>query len=112
MYPSSKEDKILLAIQAITKSKKSGEKPLKVAQAAQIFNVPRTTLQRRMNQQRSREELCVDTHKLDQIEEQTLIRYIIDQDVQGFPLRLSSVEDIANLLLALRDAKPVGKLWA
>ena len=33
-----------------------------------------------MNQQRSCEELRVDMHKLEQIEEQMLIRYIIKQD--------------------------------
>src|SRR5436305_139620 len=51
-------------------------------------------------------------HKLDPIQEKVLLQYIIDQDAQGFPLRLSSVEDIANLLLKSRDGKPVGKLWA
>jgi hypothetical protein len=112
MYPTSQEGKILLAIQAIQKSRKNDAKPLKVAAAARIFNISRTTLQRRMNSQLSHEESRVDKHKLDPIEEQTLIRYIIDQDVRGFPLRLSGVEDMANLLLASRDSKPVGKHWA
>ncbi|KAF5518969.1 hypothetical protein CGCA056_v009164 [Colletotrichum aenigma] len=30
-------------------------------------------------------------------------------DSKGFPLRLSSVEDMANLLLLARNGKPVGK---
>jgi hypothetical protein len=77
-------------------------------EAARIFNIPETTLRRRMNKQRSREESRVDNHKLDLVEEQTLIQYIIDQDVRGFPMRLSGVEDMANLLLASRDGKPVG----
>jgi DNA invertase Pin-like site-specific DNA recombinase len=64
MYPSSKEDKILLAIQAIQNSKKNQMKPISITQAAKIFNVPKTTLRRRMNKQRSREESRIDTHKL------------------------------------------------
>jgi hypothetical protein len=108
----SKEDKINLALQAIQNSKKNHKKPLNTAQAAQIFNVPRTTLRRRMNSQLSREESRVNKHKLDPIEEQTLVRYIIEQDARGFPMRLSGVEDMANLLLASRDGKPVGKHWA
>jgi hypothetical protein len=108
----SKEEKVQLAVQAIENSKKNQKKPLSARQAAQIFNIPRSTLLDRMNNRPCREELRVNDHKLDPIEEQTLIRYIIDQDVRGFPLRLSGVEDMANLLLASRDGKPVGKHWA
>jgi hypothetical protein len=65
-----------------------------------------------MNNRPRREESRVGKHKLDPIEEQTLVRYIIDQDARGFPMRLSGVEDMANLLLASHDSKPVGKHWA
>lgn len=65
-----------------------------------------------MNQQRNHEESRVDKHKLDQIEKQTLVRYIIEQNARRFPLRLSSMEDMANLLIASRNAKPVSKHWA
>jgi hypothetical protein len=112
MYPTSQEGRILLAFQAIQKSKKNDAKPMSIHKAAQTFSVPHTTLHRRMMQQRSHEESRVNKHKLDAIEEQTLVRYIIDQDARGFPLRLSGVEDMANLLLASRDGKPVGKHWA
>ena len=112
MYPTSQEGKILLAIQAIQKSKKNDKKPMSIREAAKIFNVSRATLQRRMNNQPTRQESRVDKHKLDAIEERTLVQYVIDQDVRGFPLRLSGLEDMANLLLASRDGKPVGKHWA
>jgi len=44
--------------------------------------------------------------------EETLIRYILDLDTQGFPPWIYSVEDIANSLLATRCVKPVSKQWA
>jgi hypothetical protein len=112
MYPTSQEGKILLAIQAIQKSKKNDKKPMSIREAAKIFNVSRAILQRRMNNQPTRQESRIDKHKLDAIEERTLVQYVIDQDVRGFPLRLSGLEDMANLLLASRDGKPVGKHWA
>ena len=77
--------------------------------AASIFNILYITLSRRMNKQRPCKELRVNTHKFNQIKKQTLVRYIIEQDARGFPLRLFGVEDMANLLLASRDAKPIGK---
>jgi hypothetical protein len=108
----SKEDKILLALQAIKKSKTNRKKPLSAAQAARIFNVPCSTLKHRMNNRATRETKRVNDHKLELIEEQVLVQHIIDQDARGFPMRLSGVEDMANLLLASRDGKPVGKHWA
>ena len=46
------------------------------------------------------------------IEEETIVRYILDMDSRGFPLRIDDVEDMANSLLATRSAKRVGKQWA
>jgi hypothetical protein len=108
----SKEDKIQLALQAIENSKKNQKKPLSTRQAARIFNIPYSTLNDRMNNRPYREKSRVEKHKLNPIEEQTLVRYVIEQDARGFPMRLSGVEDMANLLLASRDGKPVGTNWA
>jgi hypothetical protein len=108
----SKEEKVQLALQAIENSKKNQKKPLSRRQAARIFHIPESTLRDRMNNRPRREESRVHDHKLDPIEEQTLVRYIIEQDARGFPMRLSGVEDMANLLLASRDGKPVGTKWA
>ncbi len=41
-----------------------------------------------------------------------LIQHILDLATKGFPPRLSVVEDMANQLLATRDASRVGKHWA
>ena len=41
-----------------------------------------------------------------------IVQYILDLDSRGFPRRLIAVEDMANQLLAERDASKVGKRWA
>jgi len=41
-----------------------------------------------------------------------LSRYILDLDARGFPPSLAGVEDMANLMLASRGGKRVGKNWA
>ncbi|KAM5529314.1 transposase [Fusarium oxysporum f. sp. phaseoli] len=41
-----------------------------------------------------------------------VVQFLLDLDSRGFPARLRFVEEIANSLLADRDASPVGKRWA
>ncbi|KAL9573960.1 hypothetical protein ACKAV7_001904 [Fusarium commune] len=45
-------------------------------------------------------------------EEQIIVQFILDLDSRGFPPRLPGVEEMANRLLADRNASPVGKRWA
>lgn len=47
--------------------------------------------------------------KLTDLEESTIVEYILDLDTRLFPPRLCGVEDMANRLLADRDAPQVGK---
>jgi hypothetical protein len=64
-----------------------------------------------MNNRQPREKSRVNDHKLEPIEEHVLVQQIIDQDARGLLMRLSGVEDMANLLLASCNGKPVGKRW-
>jgi hypothetical protein len=41
---------------------------------------------------------------------EAIVQYVLELDLRSFPPRLYSVEDIANHLLHVRDAPPVGKL--
>ncbi|KAH7459257.1 hypothetical protein FOMA001_g20090 [Fusarium oxysporum f. sp. matthiolae] len=41
-----------------------------------------------------------------------IVKFILDPDSRGLPPRLRGVEEMANRLLADRDASPVGKRWA
>jgi hypothetical protein len=91
----SKENRILLAIQAFQK-----DPNLTIRAAAQIYNVSQTTLQDRINGTSSRRDILANSRKLTDSEESVLVQYIIDLDSRAFPPRLSGVEDMANLLLA------------
>ncbi|KAL0935759.1 transposase [Colletotrichum truncatum] len=53
-----------------------------------------------------------NSRNLSDLEEKTIVEYILDLDARSFPPRLSGVEEMANRLLAERDAPPVGKRWA
>jgi hypothetical protein len=44
-------------------------------------------------------------------EEETIIKYILDLDSRGFPLRLPAVKDLANSLLAARHRDPISLAW-
>jgi hypothetical protein len=49
---------------------------------------------------------------LTDLEESVIVQYILELDSKGFPPRLSGVEDMANRILAQRDAPRVGVNWA
>lgn len=58
------------------------------------------------------QDLQPNSAKLTNLEEEAMLRHVLDLDLRGFSPRLTDVEDIANLLLADRDAGRVGKCWA
>lgn len=65
-----------------------------------------------MNGRRARQDVCANSMRLTFLEEETLVKFILDLDSRGFPPRLSGVEEMANLLLAECAAGCVGKHWA
>ncbi|OBS15037.1 hypothetical protein FPOA_28863 [Fusarium poae] len=107
MPQSSNEARILLALQALQNDPK-----LSTRRAATIYNVYYRTLQRRHNGIQSRRDSIPNSRKLSDLEEQIIVQFILDLDVRGFPSRLRFFEEMANSLLADRDAPPVGKRWA
>ena len=107
MATSSRESQILLAIEAIERNPKLSRR-----RAAAIYNVPESSLRDRMNGRTSRRDCRPNSHKLIDIEEETILQYTLDLDARGFSPRLASVEDMANLLLAERNGGRVGKRWA
>ena len=107
MGSSSKEARLLLALKAI-----ENDEQLSIRATAILYNVPEASIRHRRAGRPIRRDLPANSRKLTDLEEETIVQYVIELDVRAFPPRLRGVEDMANQLLRLRDAPPVGKLWA
>jgi len=101
------EAQVQLALQALQNDPK-----LSLRAAARIYSVHHTKLSRRRRGKESRRDIPANSRKMSDLEELVIIQYILDLDSKGFPPRLSGVEDMANRLLAERDAGRVGVNWA
>ena len=75
--------------------------------AAIAFNVPKSTLIDRRAGRHARRDCQPNSKKLSQLEEQVITSYIINLDLRGFAPTYTTVRDIANKLLATRDAGQV-----
>jgi hypothetical protein len=107
MVSVDNERKINLALQAI----KQGQN-FSARAAAKIYGVSHATLSRRLNGTQSRRDNMPKSKNLTQLEESTIVQYVLDLDARLYPPRLTGVEDMANRLLAERGAPKVGKRWA
>ena len=107
MPATSKEAHIILALEAL-----QNDENLTVAAAAKIYNVDRSTLRRRRAGRPARHDIPANSRNLTDLEEQTIVQYVIELSTRAFPPRLYDVEDMANHLRRERDAPPVGKRWA
>jgi len=103
METTSKESRIILAIQAL-----KGSQKLSIRSAARIYNVSETTLRERRAGRPARRDIAANSRKLTDLEESVIVQHILELDSKGFPPQLCGVEDMANRLLADRDALPVG----
>ena len=103
MATSSKEAQLILAIQSLKNNPQSSRRA-----TAKIYNVPETTLRRRMAGTPSKAEQGSATSRLTKLEERVIVEYIIDLDSRGFSPRLCDVEDMANVIAEARDASRVG----
>ena|SRR5436305_1571711 len=104
MSQPSNEARILLALQALQNNPK-----LHLRRAATIYKVGYSTLRDRQHGIQSRSDCIPNSRKLSDLEEEIIVKFVLDLDSRGFPPRLRFIEDIANSLLADRDASPVGK---
>ena len=99
MQAQNNEARIILAIEAIQNAKK-----LSCLAASKLYNIPEPTGRPSHSNTRPK------SHKLNILEEEVIIRYIIDLDTRGFGPWLAGVEDIANHLLEAQGGKHVRKL--
>jgi hypothetical protein len=71
--------------------------------------VPRSTLRDRRHGALSRRDREPNSKKLSKLEEEALIRRILELNSRGTPTTKAIVRDIANNLLIERGRKPVSK---
>ena len=107
MSSTSKEARVILALAALQNDKK-----LSLRAVAKVYNVPVTTLYDRRAGRSARRDIPANSRSLTDLEEKTIVQYVIELSTRAFPPRLRGVEDMANQLRRVRDAPPVGKLWA
>src|ERR1700761_61426 len=107
MPQKNDESQVILALQAMQNDPK-----LSARAAGQIYSVDHAKLSRRRHGIQPRRHISANSRKLTDLEESVLVQYILDLAAKGFPPRLSIVEDMANRLLATRDAPRVGTRWA
>jgi hypothetical protein len=105
-----REGKILLALSDIKDGRISS-----LRAAAKLYEIPFSTLQARADGRTARVDKRPNRYKLTQLEEDSLVEWIISMDSRGAAPRPSTVRDMANILLAARGTTPpstVGVNWA
>ena len=103
------EGRITLAIEALNQGHCKS-----VRAAAELFDVPRSTLQYRINKHPARRDTRPASCKLTETEESTLVQWILSMDERGLPPSSDIVRQMANLLLQKRSQNQrdtVGRLW-
>ena len=106
---TEQEGRILLAIQAFKNQEISS-----IREVARRFEIPRTTLQRRLTGETFRLETRANNYKLTESEEESLQKWILSMDSRGSAPRPCMVREMANLLLQQRGTTPVlsvGENW-
>jgi len=107
---TSCEGRISLAIASYRNNPKQSVRALAAA-----YDVPKSTLQRRLHGTQARSEIVSVNRKLSPIEEQSLVQWILELDRRGFPPYIIDVRRMADALLSARGQDPppppVGKKW-
>jgi hypothetical protein len=79
--------------------------------AIYTFNVPRSTLCDQRAGKPARRDCQPNSKKLTQLEGEVIINYIFDLDQRGFAPTYAAIRNMADKLLAARDAGQVGQKW-
>ena len=106
MQTLSNERRVVLAANAIRSNPR-----FSIRRAAEFYDVPATTIRRRMAGKPSKADKVNGQPTLTTAEEDAIIQHILALDSRGFSPRRADVQDVANLLVAKRGARRVGKCW-
>ena len=104
---SQNEGSILLAMSAF----QSGQ-CVSASAAAKAYNVPKTTLIRRLNGGTAREDYTPTNKKLTSTEEEVLIKEILKLDSQGLSPSVALIREMADKICRARGGSGVGTNWA
>jgi len=107
MPPTSNEARLILTLEALGNNEKQSLRAV-----AKLYNVPESTLRDQRAGRPTRRDIPANSRSLTDLEEQTIVQYIIALSIHTFPPRLRSIEDIANHLRRKRDIPPIGQRWA
>ena len=105
-----KESRVQMAINAWNEKKTRS-----ILEAAKVYEVPESTLRRRLAGIKSRSETRANGHRLTEVEEQSLVKHLLDADKRGFPIRPEFLHGMAEILLCEQrhDSKAtLGINWA
>ncbi|KAJ5576338.1 hypothetical protein N7535_003264 [Penicillium sp. DV-2018c] len=103
------EGGILLAIRAY-----NNKQITSIREVAPRFHIPRSTLQDRLSGHAYRVTSRANSHKLTELEEETLRKWIQSLDDRGAAPRPTTVRETANIILEARGTTPVqtvGDQW-
>src|SRR5699024_8436340 len=106
----SQENRIQMAISAY-RSKNIRSK----SRAAADFGAPKTTFINRLDGIQPRSETRASGHKLTAVEEESLVKQLLNADKRGFSVRPEFLRGMAQILLRERTQNPTAVLgvnWA
>jgi predicted transcriptional regulator len=98
------EPQIQLALQALKRDANLSQR-----RAAAIYNVPQSTLSKRLAGAQPQRDYKPKSMKLLLTEEETVVQHVLNLNTRRFPPRLAAVKDLADSLLAERHRDPVGQ---
>ena len=70
-----------------------------ILEAAKVYEVSESTLHRQLAGIKSQSETCANGHRLTEVEEQSLIKHLLDADKRGFSIRPEFLHGMAEILL-------------
>ncbi|CEO58658.1 hypothetical protein PMG11_03366 [Penicillium brasilianum] len=96
---ANQEGKILLALSDLENGRINS-----LRAAAKLYAIPRSTLQARADGRLSRVDIHPNRRKLTELEEDSLVQWIISMDERGAAPRKATVREMANILLSARGS--------
>ncbi len=106
MASTSNKSQLQLVLQTFEK-----DPQLSINEAARLYNILRMILSARIKGRSVRIDIIANSQKLTVLEEEMVVREILDLDSRRFPLRIHDIKDIVNRLLTIYNTTYIGLYW-